>query len=364
MSDEKIKILYLDDEENNLQSFKASFRKDYLIFTTTRIEEAESILSNEDIHVVLADQRMPQMTGVEFFEQMRHKFPDPLRILITGYSDIFNAMDAINKGEVFRFIDKPWDYKLVQSAIEHAYDIFKTKKDLKIRNIELQKAYDELDKFVYSASHDLRAPLMSIQGIVNLAMLKKDVASQNEYLTLIEQCVQKLDNFIINIIDYYKNSRGATSVNEINFKELVNEIRDTICYLPGFEKIKVTIDIQEDVSFKTDLVKIRIILNNLISNAIKYQDLTKENQFINITILTTKLECKITIEDNGIGIKQEEQEDIFKMFHRGRVKNSGSGIGLYIVSEAVNKLNGTLDVNSKYGQGTTFIVTIPSKNNE
>ena len=361
MSEEKINILYLDDEENNLNSFKASFRKDYNIFTTTSVIEAEHILRDKDIHIALADQRMPDMTGVEFFEKIRHEFPDPIRILITGYSDITNAIDAINRGEVFRFIDKPWDTTLVQNGIRAAYDIYKTKNDLRIRNLELQKANEELDKFIYSASHDLRAPLMSIQGIVNLALIKKDIPSQNEYLSLIDQCVRKLDKFIINIIDYYKNSRGETTINDINFDEVINEIKDTICYLPGFEKIKTSIDVKQQGPFNSDLVKIRIILNNLISNAIKYQDENKNDQFIKVSVETSASECKISIEDNGIGIKQDDLENIFKMFHRGRVANSGSGIGLYIVYEAVNKLKGSINVNSKYGIGTTFVVTLPQE---
>lgn len=362
MNEKKIIVLYLDDEENNLQSFRAAFRNNFIIFTTTSVIEAEEILNQENIHIVLSDQRMPKTTGVEFFEMMRLKFPDPIRILVTGYSDISNAMDAINKGEVFRFIDKPWDYHLVQNAIEQAYDMYKTRIELKEKNIELQKANEELDKFIYSASHDLRAPLMSIQGIVNLAMIKKDIQSQNEYLLLIDQCVKKLDNFIINIIDYYKNSRGDILINEINFKDLINEIQETICYIPGFEKIKITIDVNQSTPFFTDIVKIRIILNNLISNAIKYQDKNKNNQYIKINVETFEKECKITIEDNGVGIKKDNMETIFKMFQRGRVLNSGSGIGLYIVSEAVNKLKGNLNVNSKFGEGSIFTVTIPQLN--
>src|SRR5678815_3565004 len=160
MNKSLINVLYLDDELHNLQSFRATFRKHYNIFTTDSIAEAEAILQENNIHIVLADQRMPVMTGVQFFEKIRAKHVDPIRILITGHTDISAAIDAINKGEVFRFIDKPWDYTYVQNAIAHGYDIYRTRTELAQRNVDLQKAYDELDKFVYSASHDLRAPLM------------------------------------------------------------------------------------------------------------------------------------------------------------------------------------------------------------
>jgi two-component system sensor histidine kinase/response regulator len=176
MNENPIHILYIDDEEHNLHSFKATFRKQYNITTTMSVIEAEELLEKNDFCIILADQRMPVMTGVQFFEKIRDKYPRIIRILITGHTDIGAAIDAINKGEVFRFIDKPWDYTYVENAITHAYEIYKTREDLMQRNIELQKANEELDKFVYSASHDLRAPLMSVLGIVNLALLEELVS--------------------------------------------------------------------------------------------------------------------------------------------------------------------------------------------
>ncbi|MCE7063657.1 hybrid sensor histidine kinase/response regulator [Dyadobacter sp. CY326] len=360
MSEKPITILYIDDEEHNLHSFKASFRKQYSITVTSSVVEAEEILEKNDFCIILADQRMPIMTGVQFFEKIRTKFPKPIRILITGHTDISAAIDAINKGEVFRFIDKPWDYNYVENAISHAYDIYKTREDLQQRNIELQKANEELDKFVYSASHDLRAPLMSVLGIVNLALLEDDIKSQNEYLELIRQSVKKLDTFIINIIDYYKNARGVPVVTDISFEELVTEVQATIQYLPEYGNLKMTTDIDQAGVFKSDVMKLRIIFNNLINNAIKFQDKTKPNQFVHLTIKSTPDAARIIVEDNGSGIKDSDQDKIFKMFYRAGATNSGSGIGLYIVHEAIAKLGGQIKVSSSIGEGSIFEVNIPS----
>lgn len=362
MNNTSINVLYLDDELHNLQSFKATFRKQYNIFTTDSIAEAELMLNNNNIHIVLADQRMPVMTGVQFFEKIRAKHNAPIRILITGHTDISAAIDAINKGEVFRFIDKPWDYTYVQNAIAHGYDIYRTKLELAQRNADLQKAYDELDKFVYSASHDLRAPLMSVMGVVNLALMEKDVQSQNTYLDLIKQSVLKLDAFILSIIDYYKNARGAPVVQPINFNELVNDVKETILYMPGFDKIKHEINVKQTGVFKSDLIKLRIILNNLLTNAVKFQDPKKEAHKFTLDINATDESCKIVISDNGLGIKEKDIQNIFKMFYRGGVTASGSGIGLYIVHEAIVKLGGKIDVRSVYGEGATFEITLPSIN--
>lgn len=362
MNNALINVLYLDDELHNLQAFKATFRKHYNIFTTDSISEAERLLDEHNIHVVLADQRMPVMTGVQFFEKMRMIHNDPIRILITGHTDISAAIDAINRGEVFRFIDKPWDYQYVQNAIAHGYDIYRTRRDLVQRNAELQKAYDELDKFVYSASHDLRAPLMSVMGVVNIALMEKDVESQNTYLELIKQSVLKLDAFILSIIDYYKNARGAPVIQPINFNELVNEVKETLLYIPGFDKIKHEINIKQTCVFKSDPIKLRIVLNNLLTNAIKFKDAKKEEHKFTLDIEASGESCKIVISDNGLGIKEKDIVNIFKMFFRGGAAVSGSGIGLYIVHEAITKLGGKITVESVYGEGATFVITLPSIN--
>ena len=128
MSDKPIRILYIDDEEHNLHSFKATFRKQWEITTTVSVVDAEELIEKKDFNIILADQRMPIMTGVQFFEKIRDKFLNIIRILITGHTDVGAAIDAINKGEVFRFIDKPWDEnKLIQTVCD-AIDVGLTKK--------------------------------------------------------------------------------------------------------------------------------------------------------------------------------------------------------------------------------------------
>lgn len=359
MTEKKAKILYVDDEENNLVSFRASFRNLYQITTAISVADAEELLKSETFHVILADQRMPFITGVQFFEQIREKYPDPLRILITGYTDINAAIDAINKGEVFRFLYKPWDPALVESVINQAIEIYRTRVDLRQRNLELEKAYEELDKFVYSASHDLRAPLMSVLGITNLALMETDVQSQNEYLELIRQSIKKLDIFIINVIDYYKNARGQAQITDIDFDELINEVCVSIQFLPEYGNIKIQSRVTSGVRFKSDLIKLRIIFNNMITNAVKFQDPSKDHSFLNVLVDITPNLVKIIFEDNGIGIREEDLDRIFKMFYRADVVNSGSGIGLYIVTEAVKKLDGEIKVSSQFGMGSIFEITIP-----
>lgn len=354
-----IKVLYLDDEEQNLQSFKANFRRNYRIFTTTDPFEAERIIASEGIGVILADQKMPIKTGVQFFEEVRQKFPDSVRILLTAYTDIGAAISAINKGEVFRFVDKPWDYDYVVTAINEAFEIFNNRLQLREKNAALQKAYEELDHFVYSASHDLRAPLMSILGLINLADKERDFDTNMMYLKMIEQSVIKVDSYITSIIDYYRNTRNESIIQDVNFREIIEDCIGTLKYLPDSDKIKFELNIEQPQTFYSDSVKLRIIFNNLLSNAIKFQDYGKSERKIIVKVKVDLNESVITIEDNGLGIDEEILPNIFKLFYKGRGASSGTGVGLYIVEEAVHKLKGSIDCSSNAGHGSIFTLKIP-----
>src|ERR1700761_74796 len=150
MSD-KIKILYIDDEPDNLVGFKASLRLQYHIFTAVNIPQALSVLENHpDIAVVFCDQRMPGKTGVEFFEEIRISHPKPVRILLTAYTDVESIINAINRGNIFRYVRKPWTEADIVSAIDESYRFYMTNSMLEVKMAELEKAYDELNKFAYS----------------------------------------------------------------------------------------------------------------------------------------------------------------------------------------------------------------------
>lgn len=124
-----INVLYIDDEPHNLTSFKASFRRNFNIYTVEEAAQARKILEDKDVHVILSDQRMPKMTGIEFFESILEAFPDPIRILVTGYTDINAVIDAINRGQVYKYLTKPWSEDDVRHAIEKAYEVYRLRKE-------------------------------------------------------------------------------------------------------------------------------------------------------------------------------------------------------------------------------------------
>lgn len=360
MSKDRIRILYIDDEEHNLNAFKAGFRRDFEIYTVNNAADGYRILDEVEIHIALADQRMPEISGVEFFEKMHEKHPDIVRILITAYTNSQTIIDAVNKGKINQYVVKPWDPQNLKSIIETSYSAYQAKKELKITNEELLKTNDELNRFVYSASHDLRAPLMSILGLVELSRLEKEEGNPYLYLDMIEKSVSKLDNFIQNIIEYYQNARAESAYERIQFEPLVKEVVETLRNTD--QNVRFILDIKQEGDFCSDEFRIHVVLNNLVSNAIKYQKSDSDSPEVRISVNANEQRALIRIQDNGVGILQEHLESIFKMFFRTKTQDRtpGTGIGLYIVKEALSKIGGEIKVSSEYGTGTTFDLILPN----
>jgi len=145
MANNKINILYVDDELNNLMSFKAVFRTKYNVLTAISGEDAKKILQSNEINIIITDQRMPKMTGVEFLESILGDYPDPIRILLTGYADMNAVVDAINKGKIFHYLTKPWNEEELDEAIKRAYEVYKSKLEEKETNFKLSVSNEPLE---------------------------------------------------------------------------------------------------------------------------------------------------------------------------------------------------------------------------
>jgi len=237
----------------------------------------------------------------------------------------------------------------------------KSEEALKEKNIELEKANEELDKFVYSAAHDLRAPLTSVLGLINLLRNEKEV-EKNSYIDLIEKSVVKLDFFIKDVIDYSRNSRLGLSVQPVNLETIIRKAYENHLYLNGKSKISISIEMEGNGAFYSDKGRMEIIFNNIISNAIKYHDHKKPNPYIQVKGKIEKNAVGLEITDNGIGIAPENLDKIFNIFYRGHEESKGSGLGLYIVKETVEKLKGVIQVESIPEIGTTFKIRLPNEN--
>lgn len=227
-------------------------------------------------------------------------------------------------------------------------------------NEELTKINSELDRFVYSASHDLRAPISSVMGLISIAKMTDKLEEIYYYLDLQEKSIKKLDKFIQDILDYSRNARMALHSEQVSFRNMLESVFDQHSYMEYSSKIEKVVHLQQSEKFYSDSSRLTVIFNNLISNAIRYVRRTEAHPFIEVAIEVKEKKAKITVSDNGQGIAPEHLHRVFEMFYRATEKQSGSGLGLYIVKETVEKLGGQIQIHSEVDKGTKIFFEIPS----
>ena len=232
---------------------------------------------------------------------------------------------------------------------------------LKASNEALRKANAELDNFVYRVSHDLRAPITSSLGLTKLTQLEQNPEVINHYAALQEESLLKLDKFIHDILDYSRNARMEVEYSPIDFDKVVQGIIRENKKNPVLQQVKIIYSLKQSQPLGSDPLRVSIILNNIIANAYKFHRKYVHKPFIKIKIEVEEHEAVIVVEDNGMGIGQEHQDKIFNMFYRGTDKKPGTGIGLYIVKDCLDKLMGSIEVMSKLDEGTRFIIKIPNR---
>jgi signal transduction histidine kinase len=251
--------------------------------------------------------------------------------------------------------------RIMNKRREYLQNLVKSRtKDLELANEELSHRNAELDRFVYSASHDLAAPLKSLLGLINITKMEDSRLKVNKYLVMMEGSIKKLDEFIKEVISYSRNTRIEIKYDPIDFKELIHSILDDHEYSPNFNLIRFEVYDNLNERMITDVSRLKIILNNLVSNSIKFHRVGEEI-IPKVLISLDKIDSNyiIIVEDNGRGIPTQHLDSIFEMFFRGTVDVQGSGLGLYILKETVVKLHGTIEVNSDQGKGAKFSIMIP-----
>jgi len=387
---EKFSILYVDDEESNLRIFKNTFRREYNVYTAISAKEGIEILSKDHIDIILSDQRMPEMTGVEFLKYSLEKHPQLNRILITGFTDFSALESAINDAKIFQYIQKPWREKDLRTIIEDALKIYKlecenkkltedlkekneelvlTNVELKLTNEKLQIAKNKAEEsdrlksvFFANISHEIRTPMNGILGFARI-LNQQDLSDEQrtKYRDIIISSSEQLMRIIEDIVEISRLAAAKVDVSydvfEIDslFYALNNSFRSN-------KKVSLSF-VNElgigDNKIISDRLKINKILNHLIDNALKY---THEG-FVKVNCKKINDFIEFRVEDSGIGIKPEMLTVIFDYFRQEEETNTrqfgGLGLGLSIVGENVKLLNGAITVESEKGKGSTFTVIIP-----
>lgn len=234
---------------------------------------------------------------------------------------------------------------------------------LKQQNIELRKLNHELDRFTYSASHDLRAPLASIKGLTYLYFRSHDNTEKDTFIENIDRSANRLDEFLQEILHYSRNQNLDLDPELADFNEVLNETLDSLSHLDSNGNVEKSVIVNTKGKFYTDINRLKIVLSNLISNAIKYSKPVCESgmkSFVHIKVSGNHQKVTISVKDNGMGIEQKHIYNIFDMFYRATDLNNGSGLGLYIVHETVQKMGGRISVESAPRHGSEFKVTLPN----
>ena len=208
-------------------------------------------------------------------------------------------------------------------------------------------------------SHELRAPIASVLTLIKITKEEKDPDKIAEYMSLEEKSLTKINEFIEDIINYSRNSNLTLEKEQIEFKPVIQNILNQYIYDKSFSAIKANLIVEQKEKFISDRKRIQIIINNLIANAYKYHDDTKSEPYININVAVVNKRAKIIVQDNGKGIHTNHINKIFDMFYRASEKISGSGLGLYLVKETVEKLGGSIKVNSILNQESSFQIELP-----
>jgi signal transduction histidine kinase len=364
-----LKILNLEDDPEDFDIINFILESSGLSFVSRRVDTKHHFLSalhDYQPDIILSDHSLPTFTSTEALLLCNeNNFQIPF-ILVTGaVSEEFavscmklGATDYVLKSSLTRLPNA------IENAIKHR-DAEKGKweaiSSLADQNDKLIKINKELDSFVYSVSHNLRAPLMSVLGLLNLAKKEGEIETLHQYHAMMENSIQKLDSTLKEILEYSRNSRQEPKIEQINIRNLIKDSIDKMKFFDGFHLLEMRCSIKDEVPLYSDSYRLSVILNNLISNAVKYLDIHKDKPFFSIECAIDEKKLKFIFEDNGIGINKEFLPKIFTMFFRATETKEGSGLGLYIVKEAVELLKGKIEIQSEFGKGTKFTVEIPNR---
>ncbi len=368
-------VLFIDDEESIIDGVQRLFmREPYGICATTSLEKARDILSKEKIKVVVSDYRMPDISGVKFLREVKEKYPDIVKILFTGYTDFSAAEEAINIGEVYRFISKPWKtaelLSTIRQCIEH-YDLIISAKtheqELEIANKKLKVMYEMQKEFTSTVSHELRTPLASIKMAVDLISQEtvgKINDEQKDILGRAKRETDRLKRLIDDILDLTKIEEGKMHMNfnPSDLHRVIGQVADSKKDLAQARGLYIKTEFAPTaLQVIIDSDRIVQVLDNLIGNALKF---TKEG---GITVKTedksAENHIQISIIDTGKGIAQQDLSKLFQKFQQlesaEENEEGGTGLGLAICKEIIGRHGGKIWAESKPGVGSSFNFILP-----
>ena len=382
-------LLIVDDEEEILKALKRQFRRDYDVFVARSAEEGYKIMIETPIHVIISDQRMPGMNGAEFFGKVKSEFPDAMRLLLTGYADIQAVIAAINDGNIFRYITKPWDAVELDTIVRDAFERYtlivqnrRLMQELQEHNTQLEQRVSERttaleeanehlqalaaqkNAFLGMAAHDLRTPITVVQGFTDLLVhARANPEDTKEFVGIIRDTLNQMLSLLDDILDITAIESGKLTLRPdvVDPKRFVERIVKLNRFIGEQKQIGLVADLDANLpAMAFDPQRIEQVLNNLIGNAFKFS-----HSETTVTVRVKKLDkaVEFSVIDQGQGIPADEIDKVFGEFQRVSTKPTAdehsTGLGLSICKRIVALHKGQIGVESEVGTGSRFFFTLP-----
>ncbi|MEQ9376152.1 MAG: hybrid sensor histidine kinase/response regulator [Imperialibacter sp.] len=391
MQEKKYSILYVDDESNNLIVFRNAFFRNFKVITSNSAEEALSILKTEVVQVIISDQRMPGMTGIDFLSKANQISPDSIKMILTAYSDIDVILKAVNEVGIYQFILKPWDSNHLLLTLNNAIqkyelsnqnkalidDLGKAKanleqkviertQELATKNKELSTLNEVKDKFFSIISHDLKLPIASLNILLEIMLSFKHQLDEQKVHDLGEKAkeyLQHVTQLLDNLLHWSLSQTGDIKISnkKTDLVKVAKGQVDLFDFLASQKDIRIVMETDGNPLWSmVDENMVSLVLRNLISNAIKY---SHEKGEIHLSFKRDKDVVIISIVDAGVGIPQELIEKLkgntWSEPRRGTMNEKGAGLGLRLGKEFIEKMHGQLIIDSSVNKGTKVKVYLP-----
>jgi signal transduction histidine kinase len=315
-------ILVVDDEPDVVKSVRDLLRLDYRVLGATRADEALDVVRGQPVHVVMTDQRMPGMTGVELLAQVREVSPDTVRLLFTGYADISAVVAAINEGNVYRYIHKPWEPEELQQVVRDAcerWDLVESRRklvdELRENNERLEEANRLKESFIQVASHELRTPLTILLGLARLAQREKSLSPEvGEWLGRIDTAAKRLSSIVEQIVKILQQGKfdGGIKRSPTDVAALCRQAADDVRPFMELRRQRLALEIDDSIGqISMDGPKMRDVLNHLLLNAIKF---TADEGQVALRARRNGDIVELQVADSGIGIASADVPRLFEPF--------------------------------------------------
>jgi signal transduction histidine kinase len=382
-------LLIVDDEPDVLESLRHQFHRSYRVLTSLAGKDAIQILENDDVELILSDQRMPGMSGDQLLRQARQLKPDAVRMLFTGYADIQAVISAVNEGHIFRYILKPWDTAELEAIIRQGveqHDLLAERRrlvrELQAANVQLVQANEDLARagqlktaFIEVASHEFNTPITLVLGLTELLRMSGAARSEqeDEILRQIAASGRQLSRLVTSMLTLLRTDdfRRTLKTSPVNLVELIRKVVEQVHPFIQARRLQLRQRLADDLGlFEIDADKISAVLINLLTNAIKF---TPDGGVIELVARQfSSQEAEIYVEDCGVGLDPEELKHLFQPFFTqldpsrhssgdfGFCKR-GLGLGLTIAKQFVEMHGGRIVAASRDGGGTRITLHLPRR---